>query len=82
MFDDQYGISSSIRFLLEYLSINLSPKSDVTSSALSNISFVCDAERQNLTRDSIRGVAGNPAPTAATPCSRAVFTKALFQLNH
>jgi len=62
---------------LEYFNWNLLPRRLATASAVSNISLVCDADKQKRTRDSIKGVAGKPAPTAATPNSMAALTKAL-----
>lgn len=45
--------------------------------ASSNICLVCAAETQNLTRPVVRDVAGNPAPTAATPFLKAKRIKPL-----
>jgi hypothetical protein len=44
---------------------------------LSNISLVCDALRQNLTRPPVNGVAGKPTVTTAIPCSSIRRLKAL-----
>lgn len=52
----------------EYLICNKSPTSSISFNAVSSISLVWDADRQNLALDSMMGVAGNP--TTTTPMLR------------
>ena len=68
-------------FLREYFMLNKSPTSSIASNALSSISFVCEALRQNLTRDSVSGVAGNPTVTTAMPRFNISLLKALQKQN-
>lgn len=55
----------------------LSPISFITCNALSSISFVCDAETQNLTLPVVNDVAGKAAPTVPIPFLNARRTTAL-----
>ena len=68
--NETYLITSAydlLLFFFEYLRPRHSPYSSIACKALSNISFVCEELKQNLTRDSVRRVAGNPTPTTAMP---------------
>jgi hypothetical protein len=48
---------------------------------LSSCSLVCAADKQNLIRPSMRGVAGKPTPTTAMKFLESVLTTALTEQN-